>query len=329
MPPSHRSILPTVPGVPAGAAVLIAVTCTFIGFFIDKQGGSELTGTFATLYVIGCLAAALVVRYRGLFTTMVLPPLLLFVAVPISYQLLLGNSGSLKLKDILLNLAIPLVNRFPTMALATVLVLIVGAVRVVLNRREQNKDSDSTPRTPRTRTPGPPEPRAPSAPARPLPRTPPDDASAPTRQCRTRAIHPRPPRQRAAGRPAAGWPLARRAWEHRIARARPANRAPTGSPRPIASAPRPPTARPPRTASLRSIATSPPPIAASPPWTANRRWTASLRSIAGRRRTAPIRRPTPRRSPAAVVRRTPRCRRTRARMCATANEIPAASNAEN
>ncbi|WP_339380949.1 DUF6542 domain-containing protein, partial [Nocardia jejuensis] len=140
VPPSHRSILPSVPGVPAGAAVLIAVTCAFTGFVIDMRGGDELTGTFATCYVIGCLIAALVVRFRGLFTTMVLPPLLLFAAVPIAYQIM-GNDGSLKIKDILLNLAIPLVNRFPTMALATVLVLIVGAVRVVLHRRENEAGS--------------------------------------------------------------------------------------------------------------------------------------------------------------------------------------------
>lgn len=152
MPPSHRSILPSVPGVPAGAAVLIAVTCTFIGFLIDARGGDDLTGTFATFYVIGCVLAVLAVRYRGLFTALVLPPLLMFLAVPLCYQLLLGSAGSFKLKDILLNLAIPLVNRFPTMALATVLVLIIGGVRIALHRREAKAGSTGDePRRPRTR----------------------------------------------------------------------------------------------------------------------------------------------------------------------------------
>ncbi|MFB7722571.1 DUF6542 domain-containing protein [Nocardia sp. NPDC056100] len=153
VPPSHRSILPTVPGVPAGAAVLTAVTCTFIGFLIDTMGGDELTGTFASLYVIGCVLAALIVRYRGLFTTMVVPPLLLFLAVPLAYQQMLGNSaGGFKVKEILLNLAIPLVNRFPTMALATVLVLIIGAIRVAMHRREQQGDSGGASFKPRART---------------------------------------------------------------------------------------------------------------------------------------------------------------------------------
>ncbi|MGW4247741.1 DUF6542 domain-containing protein, partial [Nocardia sp. NPDC004722] len=150
VPPSHRSILPSVPGVPAGVAVLIAVTCTFIGFLIDANGGDDLTHTFATCYVIGCVLATLAVRYRGLFTTLVLPPLLLFLAVPVFYQLLMG-SASLKLREILLNLAIPLVNRFPTMALATVLVLIIGAIRIALHRRESKTDSSAEPRKARAR----------------------------------------------------------------------------------------------------------------------------------------------------------------------------------
>ncbi|WP_460717394.1 DUF6542 domain-containing protein [Nocardia heshunensis] len=150
VPPSHRSILPSVPGVPAGVAVLIAVTCTFIGFLIDANGGDDLTHTFATFYVIGCVLATLVVRYRGLFTTLVLPPLLLFLAVPVFYQLLMG-SASLKVREILLNLAIPLVNRFPTMALATVLVLIIGAIRIALHRRESKSGSSAEPRKARAR----------------------------------------------------------------------------------------------------------------------------------------------------------------------------------
>ncbi|MEV6278081.1 DUF6542 domain-containing protein [Nocardia sp. NPDC051832] len=141
VPAPQRSILPSVPGIPAGAAVLIAVACTFLGFLIDANGDmSELTGTFATLYVVGCVAAVLVVRYRGLFSTMVLPPLLMFISVPLAYQQLSGSGGS-GLKDILLNLAVPLVYRFPTMLLATALVLLIGGLRIYLFRREQSAES--------------------------------------------------------------------------------------------------------------------------------------------------------------------------------------------
>ncbi|MFI9509124.1 DUF6542 domain-containing protein [Nocardia sp. NPDC052566] len=146
VPAPHRSILPSVPGVPAGAAVLIAVACTVLGFVIDASGeGEDLTLTFATLYILGCVLAVLAVRYRGLFTTMVLPPLLLLFAVPLAYMQLTGRT-SLAPKDILLNLAIPLVHRFPWMAIATVLVGLIGAVRILLHRR-----GDSAERAKQTR----------------------------------------------------------------------------------------------------------------------------------------------------------------------------------
>ena len=139
MPALQRSILPTVPGVPAWSAVLVAVGCTLLGFLLDAGGdNTELTGTFSVLYVVGCVAAVLVVRMRGLFTTMVLPPLLLFFAVPLAYRQL-SDSGT-GLKDILLNLAIPLVNRFPTMMIATALVVAIGAYRIAAYRKETGRN---------------------------------------------------------------------------------------------------------------------------------------------------------------------------------------------
>ncbi|MET8777597.1 DUF6542 domain-containing protein [Nocardia sp. NPDC050713] len=136
VPAPQRSVLPSVPGIPAWAAVLIAVACTLLGFLIDASGdNAELTASFATLYIVGCVAAVLAVRFRGLFTAMVLPPLLLFLAVPLAYQHLTGRVST-GLKDILLNLAIPLVNRFPTMMLATALVLAIGGARIFMDRRE-------------------------------------------------------------------------------------------------------------------------------------------------------------------------------------------------
>ncbi|MFC8046519.1 DUF6542 domain-containing protein [Nocardia sp. NPDC057353] len=137
MPASQRSVLPAVRGVSAPVAVAIAAACTIAGFLVDAAGGgSELTAVFSGAYVLGCLLAVLAVRYRGLFTTMVLPPLLLFASVPLAYQFLTAG-GSASIKDILLNLAIPLVNRFPAMLLATVLALAVGGFRIWQRRREE------------------------------------------------------------------------------------------------------------------------------------------------------------------------------------------------
>ncbi|RMI34970.1 hypothetical protein EBN03_01030 [Nocardia stercoris] len=134
VPASHQSIIPTVPGLPAGGAVAVAVVCALIGFTVDVSGSSrELTTVFDGFYLLGCGLAPLVVRYRGLFTTMVTPPLLLFVTVPLAYQILLGHTSTAA-KDIVLNLAVPLVNRFPQMALATLLALAIGLARLVLHR---------------------------------------------------------------------------------------------------------------------------------------------------------------------------------------------------
>ncbi|OZC97595.1 hypothetical protein CH275_26205 [Rhodococcus sp. 06-235-1A] len=120
--------------MPAWGAVAIAAGLTFLGFLVDAARGTELTGAFAFLYILGCIAAVVLVRYRGLFTAMVQAPLILFVAVPLSYQYFTDNAGT-SLKDIILNVAIPLVNRFPLMLLGTLVAVGLGVVRIFLKRQ--------------------------------------------------------------------------------------------------------------------------------------------------------------------------------------------------
>ena len=84
IPAENRSAHPAIPGVPWWGAVLIAVAATTAGFAIDAASGNrELTNAFAALYVIGCIAAVVAVRQSGIFTAVVQPPLILFVAVPL------------------------------------------------------------------------------------------------------------------------------------------------------------------------------------------------------------------------------------------------------
>lgn len=146
VPLDHRSILATLPGVPAWGAVAIAAGLTFLGFLIDAARGTELTGAFAFMYILGCIAGVLLVRFRGLFTAMVQAPLILFVAVPLSYQYFTENAGT-SLKDIVLNVAIPLVNRFPLMLLGTVVAVGLGVLRIVLKR--QNTHAPTLRRSPK------------------------------------------------------------------------------------------------------------------------------------------------------------------------------------
>ena len=109
--------------------MLIAVTATLIGIAIEAGlGHRELGGVFATLYALGCLAAVLAVRQSGIFTTIIQPPLLLFVAVPLAYYLFHESTFG-GLKDVLITCGYPLIERFPLMLFTSAAVLLVGLVR--------------------------------------------------------------------------------------------------------------------------------------------------------------------------------------------------------
>lgn len=129
MTTSHRSIVPTIPGVPSWGAVLIAITFTAIGFAFDAgSGGKELTSVFAGAYVVGCIAAVLAVRQSGVFTAVIQPPLILFVSVPGAYFLFHGGTMD-GLKDLAINCGYPLIERFPLMFFTSAVVLLIGMVR--------------------------------------------------------------------------------------------------------------------------------------------------------------------------------------------------------
>ncbi|MGO4204058.1 DUF6542 domain-containing protein [Rhodococcus sp. TAF43] len=142
VPLDQRSALPTIPGIPAWGAVAVAAGLTFLGFAFDGMSGNELTSTFSTMYFLGCVLAVLAVRQRGLFTAVVQPPLLLFVAVPIGQQVLTDNAGT-GLKDLAFNVAIPLVNRFPLMLAATVVVALIAGARTFLVQQSKSAPARS------------------------------------------------------------------------------------------------------------------------------------------------------------------------------------------
>ncbi len=109
--------------------MLIAVTATAIGFAFDAGSGNrELSSVFAVCYSLGCLAAVLAVQQAGLFTAVIQPPLILFVAVPGSYFLFHG--GQLQgVKDLAINCGYPLIERFPLMLFLSATVLLIGLGR--------------------------------------------------------------------------------------------------------------------------------------------------------------------------------------------------------
>lgn len=109
--------------------MLIAATLMAVGFAYDAgSGAKELTGVFAGAYVVGCILAVLAVRQAGIFTAVIQPPLLLFVAVPSAYFVFTGSQLT-NFKDTLINCAYPLIERFPLMFFTSAVVLLIGMAR--------------------------------------------------------------------------------------------------------------------------------------------------------------------------------------------------------
>ena len=124
-----RSAFPHRAGVPWWGAVVVAASATLAGMAIEAGfGRADLGIVFAMCYAAGCIGAALAVRQTSIFTAVVQPPLLLFVAVPLAYFLFHGSEFG-GLKDILITCGYPLIERFPLMLFTSVAVLLVGMTR--------------------------------------------------------------------------------------------------------------------------------------------------------------------------------------------------------
>ena len=109
--------------------MLLAVTVTAVGFAFDAgSGDKELSMVFAALYALGCIFAVLAVRQSGIFTAVIQPPLILFVAVPTAYFLFHGAQFT-GIKDTLINFGYPLIERFPLMFFTSAAVLLIGMAR--------------------------------------------------------------------------------------------------------------------------------------------------------------------------------------------------------
>lgn len=120
---------PAFAGVRTWVAALIAATATLTGFAIEAGSGHrELGSVFAVCYVLGCIAAVLAVRQSGIFTAVVQPPLVLFVAVPLAYYFFHGSSFN-GLKDVIISCGYPLIERFPLMLFTSAAVLLIGMIR--------------------------------------------------------------------------------------------------------------------------------------------------------------------------------------------------------
>ncbi len=137
--------------MPWWGALACAVAATLVGFLIDSARGDQLTWVFTVLYFLGCIAAVLMVRNRSLFTAMAQPPLILLIAVPLAYRSFAENPAA-GLKGILFDIALPLVDRFPTMVVTTVIVVVIGAFRLTLFVQERRVATHGSAKNPTRRT---------------------------------------------------------------------------------------------------------------------------------------------------------------------------------
>jgi hypothetical protein len=131
---ADRSVLPTVLGVPPLAAVALAATLTAVGVLVDLTRIGALNMVFTICYVSGCVLAVAWVRRSGIFGPIVQPPLLVALSVPAVVLLAGSPRPGQGVAERLLVIGAPLVNAFPVMASTTGLVLLVGLLRVVLQR---------------------------------------------------------------------------------------------------------------------------------------------------------------------------------------------------
>ena len=131
--------------------MLLAVTLTAVGFAYDAgSGDKELSMVFAASYVLGCIFAVLAVRQSGIFTAVIQPPLILFVAVPTAYFLFHGGQLG-GIKDLLINCGYPLIERFPLMFFTSAAVLLIGMGRWYYGMSSRGVRRAPPPRTPRRR----------------------------------------------------------------------------------------------------------------------------------------------------------------------------------
>lgn len=131
--------------MPWWAAVLIGLIPAIIGAYIDISGTdgalaeSTLAWTFRILSVAGCVIAVLAVRRGSIFTSMVQPPLVIIVGV--TFALLISSNVQLSI----LSSATVYVATFPTMAVATGVALVLGAIRIFTQPLRKSSAQPSAP----------------------------------------------------------------------------------------------------------------------------------------------------------------------------------------
>jgi predicted lipid-binding transport protein (Tim44 family) len=131
-PPTGRPLPRADRGLPGWMAVLLLIAVAGVGGIIDSASGSAIRGAFNYGLVLASLIAILVVKRGQMFSVVIAPPLVYFVA---SAGLLYIRTGGLHNRGKLLDAATNwVVYGFPAIAGATAVVLVVAGIRLVIRR---------------------------------------------------------------------------------------------------------------------------------------------------------------------------------------------------
>ena len=130
--------------MPWWGAVLTALALTAVGALFDELTNKILGLPFQILYTLGSVLAVTFVRRRSLFGPMVQPPLIMIIVAGVVLGLFAGGaSGGLGAKAIAIGP--PLIGNFPVMAIATVLTVVIGVIRLILQRKPRPGDDEDFP----------------------------------------------------------------------------------------------------------------------------------------------------------------------------------------
>lgn len=119
-------------GLPGWLAVLVLIVIAGIGGLIDSASGSAIRGAFNYGLILASLVAIVIVRRSQMFSVVIAPPLVYFVA---SAGLLYVRTGGLHNRGKLIDAATNwVVYGFPAIAGATAVVLVIAGIRLVTRR---------------------------------------------------------------------------------------------------------------------------------------------------------------------------------------------------
>ncbi|MCO1577023.1 hypothetical protein M8C13_14790 [Crossiella sp. SN42] len=122
-------------GVPWWAAVLLAFGVSLLTAFVNRAPNGELGWIFKSGYFLSCVVAVCWVQRKSLFGPMVQPPLVAVIVVPAVALISSTAPPSGGTTARLLTVAQPLVTSFPAMAVTTAATVILGVVRIFLQKR--------------------------------------------------------------------------------------------------------------------------------------------------------------------------------------------------